>query len=217
MTFTRVIAGATLGLAALLVTACSSAGSNAASGGASSGATSSATSVASSPAAPPTTPSAAASTAAASPTAAPSAPAQSSASQTAAETFIASGQTLTGTPLYEPSCGGTYGCQLSGDSTAFLTGMTWQSWTTTEAIGSGIEKIASCNPNCAAGTVYPVSVVVTFTQPVKACVNGAAKWYWTRASFSYPKGLPSALQGDNAPANPWNFTALSQSATQSCA
>jgi hypothetical protein len=95
--------------------------------------------------------------------------------------------------------------------------MTWQSWTPTEAVGTGTEKLSDCTPNCAAATVYPVEVVVTFTQPVKACANGTVRWYWTRATFAYPKGLPTALQGQNAPANPWTFTALAQSAQQSCA
>jgi hypothetical protein len=226
----RIIAGSGLGLAALLATtllvaACSSAST--------SPAASSATSLASSPAAAPSTASdgsaPASTTSASTPTAtpapssstAPPATAASSASASAApsasEIYIASGQTLTGTPLHKPSCAGTYGCQLSGDSTAYLAGMTWQSWTPTEAIGTGTEKLSDCTPSCAAATLYPVQVVVTFTQPVKACTNGTVRWYWTRASFAYPKGLPAALQGQNAPANPWTFTALAQSAQQSCA
>jgi hypothetical protein len=212
----RVIAGSGLGITVLLVTACSSASTTPAA--------SSATSPSSSPAAAPSTASAstpAATTApptsaAPSPTAEPSTTSEPSAPG-ASEIFIASGQTLTGTPLHQPSCGGTYGCQLSGDSTAYLADMTWQSWTPTEAVGTGTEKLSDCTPNCAAATVYPVEVVVTFTQPVKACANGTVRWYWTRATFTYPKGLPTALQGQNAPANPWTFTALAQSAQQSCA
>jgi hypothetical protein len=216
----RVIAGSGLGIAVLLLTACGSASTTPATASATSP-----TSSASSPAAAPSTASAstpAATTAPSSPAASsaaagPSATAGPSTAPSASEIFIASGQTLTGTPLHQPSCTGTYGCQLSGDSTAYLANMTWQSWTPTEAVGTGTEKLSDCTPNCAAATVYPVEVVVTFTQPVKACANGTVRWYWTRATFAYPKGLPTALQGQNAPANPWTFTALAQSAQQSCA
>jgi len=217
----RIVAGSGLGLAALLLTACTSS-----SGPAASSATAP---PASSPAAAPSTASpgatpAGATSAGATPagTTSASAPATSSSSAapstpSASDIFIASGQTLTGTPLHEPSCTSTYGCQLSGDSTAYLADMTWQSWTPAEAVGTGTEKLSDCTPSCAAATVYPVPVAVTFTQLVKACANGTVRWYWTRASFTYPKGLPTALQGQSAPTNPWTFTALAQSAQQSCA
>jgi hypothetical protein len=72
------------------------------------------------------------------------------------------------------------------------------SWTASEAIGTGTYKLDGCNPNC------------------KACSGNTVRWYWTRASFVFPKGLPKALQGQNAPQNPWAFTALASAAQQSC-
>ena len=49
-------------------------------------------------------------------------------------------------------------------------------------------------------------VTVTFSQPVKAaCSPGSARLYWTRASFSWPDGLPAALSGQNAPLNPFTY------------
>ena len=65
--------------------------------------------------------------------------------------------------------GGGYGCALSGDSTAILSGMTWTSWSGAEAVGTGTYKLDDCTPNCAAATVYPVAAVVTLSQPVKVC------------------------------------------------
>jgi hypothetical protein len=94
--------------------------------------------------------------------------------------------------------------------------MTWSSWTISSAIGTGTYKLDSCDPNCAAGTVYPVPVVVTFSTPVKACSGNTTRWFWTRASFTFPKGLPKALQGASAPQNPWDFSTLAQAAQQSC-
>jgi hypothetical protein len=143
----------------------------------------------------------------------PSPTASPTASQAATDTFIASGQTLSGTLLHEPACDGPYGCQLSGDSTVYLSGMTWSAWTTSTAVGTGTAKLNSCTPSCANGKVYPVPTVVTFSQPVKACTGGKVGWLWTRASFSFPKGLPKAVQGIS---NPWNFTQLAQDARQSC-
>jgi hypothetical protein len=95
----------------------------------------------------------------------------------------------------------------------YLSGMTWPSWTTSTAVGTGTARLNSCTPNCATGKVYPVPTVVTFSQPVKACTGSKVRWVWTRASFSFPKGLPQAVQGVS---NPWNFTQLAQDARQSC-
>jgi hypothetical protein len=135
--------------------------------------------------------------------------------QTASDTFLAPGQDLNATPLYEPACTG-YGCSLSGDSTAVLFDIKWTMWSTTEAVGTGTYKLDACNPNCAAGPVDPVPTVVTLSQPVKVCSSGGTHWVWSRASFTFPHGLPQAFQGQNAPANPWTFTPLITAAQQSC-
>jgi hypothetical protein len=150
----------------------------------------------------------------ASPAAPPSSPALTGA-PTGAATFLAAGQNLNGTLLHEPACGG-YGCALSGDSTAFLSNMTWTTWSGTKAVGTGAYKLDDCQPNCAAGTVHAVSVVVTLSQPVKVCSSSGTRWVWSHASFTFPDGLPEALQGQNAPQNPWTFTPLIAAAQQTC-
>jgi hypothetical protein len=58
-----------------------------------------------------------------------------------------------------------------------------------------------------------VKVTVTFSQPVQACVSGNDEWFWTRASFAWPDGLPAAFSGGNAPVNPVNW---SQITSQPC-
>jgi hypothetical protein len=212
----RVATVTTIGCLALLTAACSStSGSSSAAGSSSSspsaaGQAGSAGSGASSAASSPAGSAPATSAVAVSPTA--TAPVSLPTIQAATDTFIAAGQILSGTPLYKPACGGT-GCQLSGDSTVYLSGMTWSSWTTSTAVGTGTVKLDSCTPSCANGKVYPVPTVVTFSQPVKACIDGTFIWLWTRASFSFPKGLPQAVQGVS---NPWNFTQLAQDAHLSC-
>jgi hypothetical protein len=83
-------------------------------------------------------------------------------------------------------------------------------------VGKGTYLLDGCNPDCAAGPVYHVPVVVTFSQPVKACTSAGTRWFWSRASFRFPHGLPKALSGDNAPLNPWTFTSVIDAAKHSC-
>ncbi|MDQ2812405.1 MAG: hypothetical protein M3Z75_11185 [Actinomycetota bacterium] len=94
--------------------------------------------------------------------------------------------------------------------------MTWSTWSATEAVGTGIYQIDGCNPNCAAGPIYPVATVITLSNPVKACSAAGPRWFWSHASFRFPAGLPKALQGSNGPQNPWTFSSVATAATQSC-
>jgi hypothetical protein len=142
------------------------------------------------------------------------------AAHTGADTFIAEGQNIGGTALHEPAC--RSGCVLSGDATSILHTMTWRSWTATAATGAGTENIEGCVPNCASGGQYRVRVVVTFSRPVKDCpartgtAQTGTRWFWSRASFRYPRGLPKALRGARAPTNPWTFTSVIAQARESC-
>src|ERR1700759_2525784 len=49
---------------------------------------------------------------------------------TANSTFLAEGQDINGTVLHMPLC--TSGCALSGDATAILAKMTWNTWSASE-------------------------------------------------------------------------------------
>ena len=138
------------------------------------------------------------------------------ASPTGADTFLAAEQSLSATLFHEPACSG-FGCALSGDSTAFLATMKWSTWSGTEAVGTGTYKLDDCRPDCAGGRVYPVAVVVTLSQPVKVCSASGTRWVWSHASFTFPDGLPEALEGQNAPQNPWTFSGLITAAQHSCA
>ena len=125
--------------------------------------------------------------------------------------YLAEGGDVRGTAVHEPSCAA--GCPLSGDGTTQLSAMTWSTWTGTEAVGSGTEKIDGCTPNCATGKLYAVKVTVTFTKPVHVCAAGVIHWYWTRASFAWPNGLPAALKGENAPTNPFTYSEIASQST----
>ena len=136
-------------------------------------------------------------------------------SPTGTSAFLAQGQDLSRTLLYTPACDS--GCQLSGDGTATLDKMTWRTWSATEAVGTGTYELDACDPNCAAGPIDPVAAVVTLSDPVKVCSSSGTRRVWTRASFTFPDGLPRALQGGNGPDNPWVFDNLISAAQQSCA
>jgi hypothetical protein len=131
--------------------------------------------------------------------------------------YLAQGQDIHGKMLFKPVCDG-FGCALSGDSTSFLSKMTWSSWSDTEAVGTGVDKLDGCNPDCASGPIYSVATMVTLSDPVKVCTSsGVPHMVWTRASFRFPHGLPKALHGDSAPQNPWVFSSVISAARQSCA
>jgi hypothetical protein len=212
----QVAAWASLAGIAVLLTACNSSTSSAASSASSTPVT---VSTPSTPSAPgtgvaPAGPAGSSGAPASSPGTPVSAPGVA-ASAPAADVFLAAAQDINGTLLHEPACGG-FGCALSGDSTAFLANMTWNTWSGTEAVGTGTYKVNDCRPNCAAGHVYPVAMVVTLSQPVRVCSPAGVRWVWSHASFAFSHGLPAALQGQNAPQNPWAFSALIAAAQQSC-
>jgi hypothetical protein len=56
---------------------------------------------------------------------------------------------------------------LSGDGTAFVTGLTWTGWGLASATGQGTLKLDNCNPNCAQGslTSYGATIVVSKLTP----------------------------------------------------
>ncbi len=131
-------------------------------------------------------------------------------------TYLAQGQDLNGKLLFRPACNG-FGCALSGDSTSFLSKMTWKTWSESQAVGVGTDKLDGCSPNCAAGHIYSIATVVTLSNPVKVCSSSGPHRVWTKASFRFPDGLPKALRGNSAPRNPWVFSSLASAAKHSCA
>jgi hypothetical protein len=135
--------------------------------------------------------------------------------RTTPRVFLAEGQDVRGRMLYRPAC--KPGCPLSGDSTAILDTMTWPTWSASKAVGTGTYELDGCDPDCAAGPVYKVRVVVTLSKPVTVCSSSGTRWVWSRASFRFPHGLPRALRGSNAPLNPWVFSSVSSAARHSCA
>jgi hypothetical protein len=146
--------------------------------------------------------------------AAATAPASAPPTAQARVVYLATGGSDTGTPLHEPACSAD--CVLSGDSTMALHDMTWQSWGTARATGTGDVRLVNCTPNCASGKAYLVPATVTLSRPVRTCAGGAGRWYWTRTSFTWTKGMPAVFSGDNAPADPFDYDGLASQAAKSC-
>ena len=144
-----------------------------------------------------------------------SAPAGPAATQTPARVvYLAEGGSVGGTNVRAPAC--EAGCPLSGDATTSLWDMTWPTWNSAVAAGTGTEKLDDCTPNCAAGTLHAVRVTVTLSRPVMVCVAGTGRWFWTRVSFTWPGGLPAAFSGANAPLNPFDYADITAQSAKSC-
>jgi hypothetical protein len=147
----------------------------------------------------------------------PSATASAPASATPAPAqvvYLAEGGSVGGTAVHAPACAA--GCALSGDGTTSLWDMTWPTWNSAVASGTGTEKLDDCTPNCAAGTLHAVRVAVTLSRPVMVCVAGTGKWFWSRVSFTWPDGLPAAFSGANAPLNPFDYQDITSQSAKSC-
>jgi hypothetical protein len=129
--------------------------------------------------------------------------------------YLAEGGSVDGTVEHAPACEAD--CALSGDSTTWLFDMTWTVWNSKLAIGAGTEKLDDCSPNCAAGKLHAVPVVVTLSSPVMVCVSGKGTWFWTRVSFTWPTGLPAIFSGDDAPSNPFDYPGITAQAAKACA
>lgn len=162
-----------------------------------------------------TAPSASASAPASAQAAPPSTSASAGPAQAPARVvYLAEGGSVGGTIVRAPAC--EAGCQLSGDGTTSLWDMTWPTWNSAVAAGTGTEKLDDCTPNCAAGTLRAVRVTVTLSRPVMVCVAGTGRWFWTRVSFTWPGGLPASFSGGNAPLNPFDYADITAQSAKSC-
>jgi len=124
------------------------------------------------------------------------------------------------TPTYKP-----LKVDIAGDGTYELRNMTWQTWNSSEAIGTGMAYIDDCNPYCDNGGWYKIPVRAVFSHSVSQCIasknqggpaSGSARYWWSQVNLTYPKGLPAALSGPNKPRGLWKFEDVKTWAQQSC-
>ncbi|MGC8514334.1 MAG: hypothetical protein ACP5P1_15065 [Acidimicrobiales bacterium] len=77
-----------------------------------------------------------------------------------------------------------------GDFGEFLTGVTWSSWSSVSATGTGTLHYNDCNPNCAAGHFHTVSgMKFTLSAPES---NSVGATVWSKLAFAEqpPDGIP---------------------------
>jgi hypothetical protein len=54
----------------------------------------------------------------------------------------------------------------SADAGNVVSGLTWSSWTTTQAVGNGTWTYDDCLPDCASGSTTPYPATITLSGPV---------------------------------------------------
>ncbi len=79
---------------------------------------------------------------------------------------------------------------FSGDAGDIVTGITWLSWTGTQAVGNGTWTYQNCVPDCASGsqTLYPAMIVLS--DPVKGVFTSITETttgpHASTQTFTYP-------------------------------
>jgi hypothetical protein len=77
-------------------------------------------------------------------------------------------------------------CADAGDS---LTGLHWAAWASTQAFGTGTEKINTCRPNCAEGKFVSYPVLVALWRP-EVLPGHPGVLYFTRMTRIYTASRP---------------------------
>ena len=77
---------------------------------------------------------------------------------------------------------------LSGDSTLYVEKVNWSSWTTTEAIGSGVLQAHDCRPDCAGGRPFFYPVAIHLVKPVMTSCGSKA---WGLNEFVFTGSVPA--------------------------
>lgn len=87
-----------------------------------------------------------------------------------------------------------------GDFGEYLTGVTWSSWSSVSATGSGTLHYNDCNPNCAAGHFHTASgMKFTLSAPESNSV-GATVWSKLLFAEQPPDGIPADQTLSTSPA-----------------
>ena len=79
------------------------------------------------------------------------------------------------------------------DAGQILNQITWSSWTSTEAKGSGISITNDCEPSCAEGSDVISKVEITLFKPV---TSEAGKVVFSQIEMQYDKVQPSGVMAE---------------------
>jgi len=78
---------------------------------------------------------------------------------------------------------GTY-VLTCADYGSILAHLDWQSWTSTQAVATGVHQLNDCTPNCAEGKFINYPAVVTFWRP-EAVPGHSSEKYFSRITVRY--------------------------------
>jgi hypothetical protein len=102
---------------------------------------------------------------------------------------------------------------FSGDAGNVVTSITWSTWTSVRATGSGTSNIQGCVPNCATGTETPVAATITLYDPVNGKFTAVLEQRDGTETTSWPQSaapsnpivaVPSpTAAGDGLPVGVW--------------
>jgi hypothetical protein len=75
------------------------------------------------------------------------------------------------------------------DGNDYLTGLTWTSWTSTQAQATGREWVNDCQPDCAQGHSHRYPVLAVFSHPA-AVANHPGEKHFSKLTLHYPGARP---------------------------
>lgn len=78
---------------------------------------------------------------------------------------------------------GTY-VLTCADYGSILAHLDWQSWTSTQAVATGVHQLNDCTPNCAEGKFINYPAAITFWRP-EAVPGHSGEKYFTRITVRY--------------------------------
>jgi hypothetical protein len=85
-----------------------------------------------------------------------------------------------------------------GDADFRARGITWSSWTRSEAKGRGTALVNDCDPNCSEGTFrrYPLRLRAFRPRETSGCVSGSL---FTRLAWRFPQRKPPGPRSGTVP------------------
>jgi hypothetical protein len=79
---------------------------------------------------------------------------------------------------------------FSGDAGDIVTGITWSSWTGTQAVGNGTWTYQNCVPDCASGSQTPYPAMIVLSDPVNGVFTSITETtigpHASTQTFTYP-------------------------------
>jgi hypothetical protein len=83
-----------------------------------------------------------------------------------------------------------------GDAGLIANGLSWSSWTKSQAVGAGNGDINTCTPDCASGGRLSATISLTLSKP-RTCSNGAR--IFTKLFYRWTGAVPTGPPSGSVP------------------